>query len=86
MGDNATNTTATGEVIPVNENSTRTSPSRKMVRAWNEMVDMVNQAARFMQVKGFPLLYTTIISSNTYRGFSQYDVNDIFQYNNYYGL
>lgn len=39
MRNHASRTSAIGEVVPVAENSERTSPIGKMVRAWNEMVD-----------------------------------------------
>lgn len=36
--NSVTSTTGTGEVSPVNENSRPVQPTRKLVRAWNEMV------------------------------------------------
>lgn len=40
MRNNVSHTASIGEVVPVAENSQRTSPVGKMVRAWNEMVNL----------------------------------------------
>jgi L-rhamnose mutarotase len=42
MRDGASSTTDVGETIAKTENSSVISPARKMVRAWNEMCDFVN--------------------------------------------
>jgi len=50
--DNASRTTAMGpEVISSSENSDNVSPSPKMVRAWNEMVDWIEEMNHYLEVK-----------------------------------
>lgn len=48
MRNNVTTTTGVGEVETETDNSTRVSPSLKMVSAWNEMVDGVKSVAGWL--------------------------------------
>lgn len=46
--DQVTQTTALGEVSSKSENATLVSPAAKMVRAWNEMIDMLGPAIYYL--------------------------------------
>jgi hypothetical protein len=56
MRNEVSQTTGIGEVITKSENSTRISPSAKMTRAWNEMVNQVWGAVSFLDtnVSNYP--------------------------------
>ena len=47
LQDQASETTGTGEKVAANQNAVNASPAVKMVRAWNEMVDMINEMVEF---------------------------------------
>lgn len=47
----ATQTSGVGETVTKTENSVRTSPVAKQVRAWNEMVTWIGELFNFLQVK-----------------------------------
>ena len=48
LQNEASETTGTGEKMPANQNAVNTSPANKMIRAWNEMVDMINELVEFL--------------------------------------
>lgn len=48
MQNEASETTGTGEKVAANQNAVNASPANKMVRAWNEMVDMINELVEFL--------------------------------------
>lgn len=48
MADQATVTTGTGEKVPAAANGVDASPARKMVRAWNQMVDWNNELIEYL--------------------------------------
>lgn len=61
MRNEVSQTSAVGEVITTTENAVRTSPSVKMSRAWNEMVESSWRLIRFLDAK------TTVYYPNSYR-------------------
>jgi hypothetical protein len=73
MRNEVSQTTQGGEVIPVSENATRVSPSAKMQKAWNEMVDWCWQLVRFLDA-----------NKTDYTGWrGAYSYLDNYRYNTY---
>jgi len=79
MRNEATQTAGVGEVMTKTENSYRTSPATKMIKAWNDMVDMVWECMRFLQRNdyGFVFGYSSI-NSAMYRGYNTRGLSEIF--------
>lgn len=82
MRNEVSQTSAVGEVMTTTENATRTSPSVKMCRAWNEMVNGVWQLVRFLDANrtdyiGWRGAYS-YNESYRYNTFSGYQLADIF--------
>jgi hypothetical protein len=82
MRNEATQTTAVGEVITKTENSTRISPATKMRSAWDEMVNGVWQLVRFLDANRS--IYTgwrgayTYTNNYRYSSFPTQTMSDIF--------
>jgi len=52
MLDNNTQTTGSGEIVPLMESGTKKSAQPKMVRVWNQIVDSIYPAAKWICEQG----------------------------------
>ena len=73
MRNKASETNGFGETLPESENSQRVSPVQKIVRAWNEMVD-INNAIK-----------CELINNDAYPNY-KYCCSDIFNKTNSFGI
>lgn len=77
MRNEVTQTAMVGEVMTTTENAVRVSPSGKMARAWNEMVEGSWELIRFLDA--FPDTYTQYRSPYRYwNSFTRARMSDVF--------